>query len=116
MVENQRLELDRNPSPKDEAKDFQNADETLLSKNHAHELAMIKAKLGIVGKITGSTNDAMNTGLFIFICCTGLLVGSGVGGFFRPDAFSAITDTLLKLFPAIVGYVIGTKVAGKEKD
>jgi hypothetical protein len=109
-----QLRIDPNPSPKDEARDFQNSDERRLAATHSHELAMIDARRGLIGRLTGSTNDSMNTGLFILVCGLLLLAGSMVGGLFRPEAFSGTTDNLFKFVLTVSGYVFGTKVAQKE--
>ena len=103
VEETQQLKLDQNPSPKAEAKQFQNADE------RAHQIALIVAKKGVVGKLTGSTNDAMNTGTLILIICLFLWGASMVGVCFKADAFSPISDNVFKAVLAVAGYVFGTK-------
>jgi hypothetical protein len=108
------LELERNPSPKEEAKDFQNPDERMAAARNAHELALINARRGYVGKITGSTNDAMNTGTFILLICFVFLGISMIGLYIRPEAFGAIVDNLFKAILTVAGYVFGTKIAAKS--
>jgi hypothetical protein len=107
------LQLDQNPSPKDEARDFQNTDEKLIAANHAHEIAILNAKRGAIGKLTGSSNDAMNTGLLILIICLVLLALSMIGDCIKPEPFSSITDNLFKVVLTVAGYVFGTHNAAK---
>jgi len=85
------LKLDQNPSPKEEAKDFQNADERSIAAHNAHQIALIDAKRGVVGRLTGSTNDAMNTGTLILLICLTLWGLSMVGLYVKTEAFSGIS-------------------------
>ena len=107
------LKLDKNPTPKDEARDFQNPDERLKAADYAHEIALIAHRKGTIGRLTGSTNEAMNTGTFILIMCLVLLAGSMVGIGFNPTAFGPVTDNLFKVVLAVAGYIFGTKNASK---
>jgi uncharacterized MAPEG superfamily protein len=108
------LELEQNPSPKEEAKDFQNADERMAAAHNAHELAILNAKRGFVGKVTGSTNDAMNTGTFILIICFIFLGLSMIGLCAKPESFGSITDNIFKAILAVSGYVFGTKTTSNS--
>ncbi len=98
------LELDRNPTPKEEAKEFENLDE----KVRAHELELLKGKRGWVGKITGSTNEALNTGLFVLVIAFFMLAIAMFGLLFT-KVFEPFIQGLMNLVAAALGYVLGTK-------
>ena len=80
----------------------------MAAANNAHELALLNVRRGVVGKITGSTNDAMNTGTFILMICFALLFFSMIGiavtvimsG--KSDVFVSIADNLFKAILAII--------------
>jgi hypothetical protein len=114
VEEEQQLKLDRNPSAKEEAKDFQNQDERLQAVHNAHELAVLRSKKGWIGIITGSTNESMNTGIVVFILCGIVLAGSLIGATYRPDPFDSVTDYMCKAIFAVVGYIFGANAAKKD--
>jgi hypothetical protein len=107
------IQVDPNPTPKEEAKDFENADERMQAKAQAHELAIINSKKGWVGRVTGSTNEALNTGVFILFLSLILLAASMVGSAYYPTTFAAITDNLFKLALTVAGYIFGTHQSSK---
>jgi hypothetical protein len=112
--EEQQLKLDRNPSANEEAKDFQNQDERLAAVHNAHELAVLRSRKGLIGIVTGSTNESMNTGIVVFILCTIVLGGSLIGATYHPDPFNSVTDYMCKALIAVVGYIFGANTAKKD--
>jgi hypothetical protein len=113
-AEEPQLKLDKNPSAKEEAKDFQNPDERLQAANNAHQLAVLREKKGWIGIVTGSTNESLNTGIVVFILCAIVLAGSLTGSFYRSDPFNSVTDYMCKALVAVVGYIFGANTAKKE--
>jgi hypothetical protein len=113
MSDNEPLKVDPNPSAKAEAESFENPDERLRATANAHELAVLAAKKGWVGCLTGSANEAMNTGLLILLISLALLGGSMWGTTQYPNTFIGITDNLFKLVLTVAGYVFGTQHSGR---
>ena len=72
------------------------------------------AKRGIVGKLTGSTNDAMNTGLLILIICLILWGLSMIGVYQKAEVFNPISDDIFKVVLAVSGYIFGTNSGSKS--
>ncbi|MGH6845599.1 MAG: hypothetical protein ACRECU_12975, partial [Methylocella sp.] len=107
------LKIDQNPTPKDEARDFENPDERMRDKVNAHELALLTARRGLVGKLTGSTNEALNTGLMVLIVSLILFGFAMLGTYINASGFNTITDDLFKLVLTVAGYVFGTHTANK---
>jgi uncharacterized membrane protein (UPF0136 family) len=78
-----------------------------------HELALLAAKGGLVGRLTGSTNESLNTGFLVLIISLILFAGSMAGTYVDAAKFSIITDDLFKLVLTVAGYVFGTHTAKK---
>lgn len=102
------IEIPEDVTPEDEAGDFETPDEKRLRMQNDHELNVIAAKKGWIGKFTGSTNEANNNGIFILLISLFLLALFGLADIVKNGAISQITDNFFKLVSAIVGYVIGT--------
>jgi hypothetical protein len=78
MPESEPIKVDPNPTPQAEAEQFENPDERERARANAHELALLSAKKGWIGRITGSTNEDMNTGLFVLLISLLLCEGSSM--------------------------------------
>lgn len=102
------LKVEQNPTPRDEAREFENPDERAKAAARGHELALLKAKTGWIGRLTGSTNESMNTGLLLLLICLALLGFSIIVNAEGIPGFSGITDNLFKLVLTLAGYVFGT--------
>ena len=108
------LQVDPNPTPKAEAEEFENIDERFRAAERGHELAILAAKKGWIGIITGSTNESMNTGLFLLLISLLLLGCSMIGSAKEIAAFNAITDNLFKFVLTLAGYIFGTSMSSKS--
>jgi len=106
MPESEPIKVDPNPTPQAEAEQFENPDERARAPANAHELAVLSAKKGWIGRITGSTNEDMNTGLLVLLISLLLWGGSMI---IKVDA--SASDNLFKFILTVAGYVFGTKRA-----
>jgi hypothetical protein len=102
------LSVDPHPTADKEARDFENDDERRLRRDREHELALLKLRQGVLGKVTGSSNESFNNGLFILLLLLLALCGSEVGIYFGAH-LDAVTDGLIKAIFAVVGYVFGSR-------
>ena len=71
-------------------------------------LALLSAKKGWIGRITGSTNEDMNTGLLVLLISLLLLGVSMIGTAEKITEFASISDNLFKVVLTVAGYVFGT--------
>jgi hypothetical protein len=107
QLKGQIIEVDPTPTPEEEAEDFQNPDERA---KYDHELNLIKAQKGWVGVFTGSTDERMNTGVFILFL---LLLALGASEYWR--ARDGMSDNLIKVIVGVIGYIVGTASSNKKK-
>ena len=105
------IQLDADPSPRNEALAYETqAQAAARERANSHELAMIRARKGWVGCLTGSVNETLNTGLLILVLALVLLAATLVGAAYRPDVFGPYVDRTFQLVLTVSGFVFGVKM------
>lgn len=111
MNNNPSLELDRNPTPKNESEDFSTPDERADARNKNHELDLLRHEQGPIGWLIGCSDSAL-TIAFILLTLGALgILGTSIGMVWYPEAFSGIVDKLITFELTIAGYVMGKKTS-----
>lgn len=109
------ITVSQNPTPDDEAADFDNKDDKLATQRHNHAQEDLRNKQGWIGRITGSTNEALNSGILLLILLLIVLSVSEFGLYYKPEAFSSLEDNLTKVVFTVAGFIFGSKVTGRSR-
>ena len=99
------IDLDRQPTGEAEGQDFENADDRA---RRQHEINLLKEKKGFLGRLTGSTNEQLNTGLFLFLLTLAGLIATHVVSTSFSISDRNLENALLNILLAIAGYVLGS--------
>ncbi len=104
-----------NASIEDEYATFDNPDERRAYRKQQHELALIREKKGIIGKLTGSDNGTLNTGLFVLMIFTVLYAVSLFAVKWAPDTLKQVPDNIFRLMLTALGFVLGSHITARER-
>jgi hypothetical protein len=109
MSSEDRIEVEKDPTPEKEAGQFQNKDEARVSKRDASAIALLNSKKGYVDFWVGLINPSMNTAFLLCIPMLTLILILILATAFheKPERFSTLLDHLFKIFTLLVGVVIG---------
>lgn len=107
------LQIERNPTPKGEAADFENPDEKRLARKNKHELDLLDKQLGKIGCWVGSIDPSLNIAFVLLGVIAFLLLLSGIGINFKVE-FQSITDKLITALLTVAGYVFGRKTSSEK--
>jgi len=103
-----KLELDRQPSPSEEANDFSTPDERAAQANHNRSLETLKLEQGPVGRIIGSSDSSLNISFILLIL--GFLTMAVLGVSLIWSEFAkGLFEKLITFELTIAGYVMGKK-------
>ena len=102
------IDIPAEVTPEGEAGDFETTDERRIRLERDHELRVLNAKKGWIGKFTGSTNSSTNNGVFILVFLSIIFLSFGVIEMFKNGQLSETSKSLLALMSAIVGYIFGS--------
>ena len=103
--------VDPNPTADKESRDFENDDDR---RRREHELALLGMRQGLIGKITGSSNESLNNGalvlliLAILLCIAEWVQYSGV-------KLDNVTDGIIKIMLTVVGFIFGAGSASRNR-
>lgn len=103
------LELDRSPTPAEEADEFSSPNDRADVRNKSHELDVLAKQQGPIGGLIGCSDSAL-TIAFVLLGLGFLgIIGAGVGAAWRPDVFGVIVERLITFELTVAGYVMGKK-------
>jgi hypothetical protein len=106
--------VERNPTADEEAEDFENEDERRRRLDREHELALLRMRQGLIGRMTGSSNESFNNGLLILLLLLISLILPEVGSYLGAK-LDAVADGLIKAIFAVIGYAFGTRMTGRSR-
>lgn len=110
-AERSQVQLERDPSPEGEQDQFSTEDEKRDGCNKAHELALLRSRMGPFGSLIGSDDSSVTIAFFAISFCL-LLIGISYGiDQFQPEprGVSDIVATLSSIVTACIGYIFGKK-------
>ena len=114
MANNQpKLDLEKSPSPADEAGDFSTPDEKADVREKNHELEILKAKMGPIGRLIGSTDSSRTIAFvavamcLIFMICVFFKAYDPVTG--MPDHAFNLVSLLGSIVTGCIGFIFGTR-------
>ncbi|MEP5729773.1 MAG: hypothetical protein ABJL67_10385 [Sulfitobacter sp.] len=109
-----KLDLDQNPTPDEEANDFSSPDERADTRSKNHEIELLKVQMGPIGKLIGST-DSSKTIAFVAVgmCLVAMIIVFCVA--FNKEAGtiadgpSNVLSLLASIVTGCIGFIFGTK-------
>lgn len=111
--QDQRLTIEREPTPSAEAQSFETPDERRDARAKGHELDLLRLKQGRVGRLIGCSDASLTISFIaLAVLCT-LLAGALVGSYVAPAIFGEHVGKLLTAVLTVMGYVMG-KSQGKS--
>lgn len=107
--ENHRIDLEKNPTPDDEGGFFSSSDEKRVVRKNEHDLALIDRQLGLLGRITGSTDSSLNIAWFIAaLLLLALLFCLFDAAGNEQSKLVGYVDKIISVIAAIAGYIFGS--------
>jgi hypothetical protein len=114
--DNNRITVDRDATGEKEAREqFANPDERREQGRRTHELSLLQARMGPIGKLIGSSDVALTIAFVVLVLCFACLLSAGFASIWRPGAYAAISGDIYKIVLAVIGYVIG-KAHGSKTE
>lgn len=102
-----KVDVSKNPSPKDEAKDFSNTDERRKGADQAHELALLRGKQGPIGRLIGCSDSSL-TVAFVLLVFGALAILVSIGFLWVDKAtYEPIIEKLIAFELAVATFVFG---------
>lgn len=106
--EPERIDVDRDPTAEEEAREtFQNPDERIQAQRNSHELKMLQARKGFIGKATGSANESLNSAMFMISLFVLVLLIVICIHFFSDSDVAFMFDSLVGIIATVIGYTLG---------
>jgi len=82
---------------------------------NSHELAVHDRKLGLIGRLTGSTNPSLNIAAMIAMALlTALLLCISVEGWVGKGVLSPYIERLIAAVLAVAGFIFGVQQGGQR--
>ncbi len=88
-----------------DAKDHQ--EESDLRNSRDHELAIMRTRMGPIGRLVGSEDTALTISFFVLTMCFGLLVLATVVSVWNASVLAAVGSDLFKVILTVAGYIFG---------
>ena len=113
----ERITIEKDPTPEKEAGQFQGKDETRTQQRNTHALNLLNAKKGYIDHIVGVINPSMNIALLlcapILVIILALIILVAVHD--KPERFSVLLDHAFRIFTLIIGVGIGAASARSKE-
>jgi hypothetical protein len=78
-----------------------------LQQARTHELALIQARMGPIGRLIGSEDTALTISFVVLVLCFMLLAISAIASIWNATVLTALSNDLFKVILAIAGYIFG---------
>lgn len=109
------IAVDKDPTPDEEGGFFSTADEKRQAMLNQHELAIHDRNLGLIGKVTGSTNASLNVAAIIIAALLVALMICLIGSaFLTENKFGSYVERLIAAILTVAGFVFGVRQAGSK--
>ena len=110
----QKLDLQANPTPSEEASEFSSPDEKADVRAKNHELDVLKAKMGPIGGLIGSTDSSKTIAFMTVLLCFVLIAIVFFAAFdgekgTLPDPAFNLLSLLASIVTGCIGFIFGTK-------
>ena len=114
MDEKRTLDLQANPTPKSEIEDFSTLDEKADVRAKNHEIAILQAKMGPIGKLIGSTDSSKTIAFLAVAFCLIFMITVFIIAFDEiegtlPDTVFNLLSLLGSIVTGCIGFIFGTK-------
>ncbi|MDA7967136.1 hypothetical protein [Ruegeria sp.] len=109
-----KLDLQANPTPSDEAGEFSSPDEKADVRAKNHELDVLKAKMGPIGGLIGSTDSSKTIAFMTVLICLIMMTIVFFAAFDGengnlPEAAFNLLSLLGSIVTGCIGFIFGTK-------
>lgn len=109
MSNEESIDLSKHPSPRDESVDFSTPDERADERNKNHELEILKAEKGPIGRLIGSSDSSLNVAFILLAIGAVAILGTLLAEGIVPGTYQGYFDKLVTFELTIAGYVMGKK-------
>lgn len=111
-----KVKLEKDPSPEGEGGFFSSPDEKMRVLENNHALSVLDRQLGLIGRVTGSTNPSLNIAFVIaaaLLAILGLCIGSVAWG---AKALEPFVERVLAAILSVAGFIFGAHIGGGNKQ
>lgn len=111
-----RIEVDKDPTPAEEAREFETSDDRRQEQRNKHELALHDRQLGRIGGYTGSTNPSLNIAAALLagllVALLGCLLGAITSGL---ATIGPYIERLIAAILTVASFIFGVRQGGSGK-
>ncbi len=88
-----------------DAKDRAEESDLQIARNH--ELALLKTRMGPIGRLIGSEDTALTISFVVIVMCFAVLAMASFASIWNSTVLTAVGSDLFKVILAVAGYIFG---------